>query len=1232
MTSLSFQPVQGPLYQATVVGTQKVLVYWLWLTGGTQPTGNLDSAAMWTDYSGCYIFIPADKAITGDPTSFINTLTAKFAPQNAVARCAAWLPNGQAGSLGTMIVNGNLPQGGGSNAQTIPQLSLPLANITLLVPTGSALTYDPGPAQSPDTPALTIQSGASPILLQRPATGAQTGTAPLSLAIPLCGPSAGATLFDMQLDRGKFCAFFTDNARMDSTPHSNEIRYFYGAAGNVQMMNYPVFPPTKPSTAPNMQLALNVSLDPMNVWDSTRTIFGLDVSQFAPPATDPSDTGNTLPILPISNYFSGTDGHPLVLVPQQGAGYAFSMRPPAGVEPAGQYAYLSPAGVFDVAPATQSQGLAGADPATFRHMMCGMTGTEYLIAEPGATVEFCPGNTAYAAGFTSSSESLAAAAFDPCTFTKGSGGKLAPTSGLVTDTYTTSWIQINPSLNPPPDTINYGYAVQPEAAVYYSKVNKPPSSADVHTPYKYPLALGCRVSQLEDAQTQALVQLPMAAYGGVWLTGASSLPSAADLQSFESQIIGTTRHSTAPMDEVNGPTFFDPVTHAGFNGGFAKTPEGLLAQLNDDTTDIPGTFQTIFLATSPNVDPPPIAGAAELAFQPPEGKQVVNPTLSNALMNDNLFMVATNYEDGNTPSNPIPGNPFGTFLNEIQMGEWTFRLDVGYTEDQTKLPRTTLIFKFTTALNVMDLVNNQAYWQNWDNFIDKDQTTAQAMADNIQVQLNAAFCQAKPDPTNPDEAIYFADFWQKINDPNWTGILAINCGLDAGDLPPDLQDLLGGINGELRAHHFGITINQVNDDTAVWNIDQSSMFALVYYNAAYAPPPIPIPAPPAPKPVQSNFGFQVLKLDALFENSVLTHFDSKIAVTIPQLFGENVSLDPSAEEGFPNVLEINGVYQKHGTSGTVVFNTTEAQVFQFVYTGVTGIRVIQEMHVTDAALVPVSSTTDPTTKIITVLSNLALSGQLIFIDNVDPNADPPSGTDSPLDIFSYGDADADPVTGLDFNTYNIAMTTEIQNNVGTLTAIGPDLSSFMISPATSTYRPASLVAALPLKLTSFLQGPSSDGWPVTFAGDSSDAFAADYALSFQVSLGSLGALSAFADSLEVDMILGWQKAGADTTDNQMWLLMVPPATMLGQLGFGIQGVLSTNFTEVELVSSPFVPIGVTDPVIAYGVYFKNVSMEILGLPIIPGPPAVQSNFTLFADPSQGNASNMGWLMTLKAIS
>jgi hypothetical protein len=68
-------------------------------------------------------------------------------------------------------------------------------------------------------------------------------------------------------------------------------------------------------------------------------------------------------------------------------------------------------------------------------------------------------------------------------------------------------------------------------------------------------------------------------------------------------------------------------------------------------------------------------------------------------------------------------------------------------------------------------------------------------------------------------------------------------------------------------------------------------------------------------------------------------------------------------------------------------------------------------------------------------------------------------------------------------------------------------------------------------------------------------------------------------------------------------------------------VLDTTFNSVDLVSQKWPTENPTTNV--YGIFFMGVQIQLLNNNLIPGT----SNFVLFADPAQGNLSNIGWLMT-----
>ncbi len=1123
MGALSFQPVGDGLYAAPVTGP--VAVYWV-LLDGTPPSGALDAAVTWSTYSGCYVFMPADQPVSA-PATFAAAVAEAFGPPQSTVRALAWVndPTSVPAAVTAKGVIGATP----GVAVTGAAFALPFANVAFSASADAQLSFDP------TTPSIAIAAPTGGGIVGITRAGVSNNLVPNgAAAVPLTGTAAGTVTFNATWDPGELYTFFADLPTSWDTPAGGEIRYFYGPSGGEQTLRYPVFLGATPGTEPNV--TYDVALDPFDIWNTERTVFAIDGSG---------------PSAPQCVSFAATTGDFLTLVPQAGAGVGLGQRPMGtSTETAPAYSYLVPTGTFTVQPTPGPP---------IRHVLCGMAATEYLLLAPGATITLVPGKNAYAPLFTPPSGN--GSTVDPC---KAQVNPIpVDPLDLLTDSYTTAWVRIDPPAEAAAP-VDRGYAMQPASSVYYS-----PSGTD-----KYPLATGCRISTLLPTGATTPLPVPLVPYGQVWATGAANLPPASAIEGFESQIIAPTRFAVAPKDEVNGPMMFDTSTHTGLDGGAALTPEGLLANLNDGSQGPAGTFAQLMLAISPNTTPP--QNAAQLSFN--ATPDVLEPDLSYALMQDNLFMVAT-------AAAPLGGLGAG-FSNEIAMGEWTFAIDV---------PTAVLVFKFTTAFSVVDLVSNAAYWSGWETFIGTDPKAIGP----LQAQINQWLCEASPNNADPSSAL-FADFWEKVNDPSWTGILALNCGIDASDLPIDLQDLLGGISGELRAHHFGVTVNRVKElDGGGWALDSSSMFALIHYVSTYS------------APASSQFGFQVLRLNVLFENSVQSHFDAEIAVTIPTLFGSPVTLATSPVSG-QNVIEIAGSYQVHGDSGTVVFSSTQPEIFTF---NGSGMRVIQQFVVTDATLVPVSSTTSGGT--ITVQSAFTLSGVLVFVADV-------SGSDQKgIDLFSYGDASASPPAGLAFDSYSIAMTTTIADNVGTLAAIGPDVSQFRVSPATSPVRVGSILAALPLKLVSFVSEPSSQGWPVTFDGQSKDTFAGAYALQFQASLGSLGALTSVV--LEVNLTLAWQPASDPSQPDQVWLLMVPPPGMLGQLGFGIQGVLDTTFRTVGLNKLTFPSTG-SPQYTVYAIYFTDVEMQILSIPLIPG----NAGFSLFADPSKGSASNIAWLMSFNS--
>ena len=131
---------------------------------------------------------------------------------------------------------------------------------------------------------------------------------------------------------------------------------------------------------------------------------------------------------------------------------------------------------------------------------------------------------------------------------------------------------------------------------------------------------------------------------------------------------------------------------------------------------------------------------------------------------------------------------------------------------------------------------------------------------------------------------------QVLNNPDWTGVLMINPGLDIGALPGGLKGIAAGANlKNLSAHHIGISLNRTVISETGPNIENSSFFGLIDYSDKSS-----INNP-------GVYDFKLQKLQVAFSNSEVSDFKSKMLVQLPELMDEKLSND---------VIEINGQWEK----------------------------------------------------------------------------------------------------------------------------------------------------------------------------------------------------------------------------------------------------------------------------------------------------------------------------------
>jgi hypothetical protein len=740
----------------------------------------------------------------------------------------------------------------------------------------------------------------------------------------------------------------------------------------------------------------------------------------------------------------------------------------------------------------------------------------------------------------------------------------------------------------------------------------------------FPMPVSSLYSHVEP--TDKPIQFPIVPYGGVYASwnNQSSPNQSVPVQTvtaFESQILTSSRHTNFPANDY-GPLFLPPRASTELvlaaHGLFADmeppamptthTPQGILVRLNQGGSPgtVANTWNALLLAVSPDVTSP--APNASLTIAGPSGSDTVDPVLSNVLMKNQLFLVISNPQH------------LGSFASEIAVGGFNFQLNVGHVS--VGEGTTLLIFKFNSTASLAELAAEPKLWSDPADFV-QDVPAAQAVIlDAIKVAKSHADSSGNP----------FGYFNQIAQDPAWTGILALNCDINGNGMPLDFQMLLGGIKGQLQAHHFGIEMNRVATNSPGSGLSQSSLFGVIYYRN-----PTEFASPPAQP---TDLDYEVETLTVVFANSVITLFAVQVGLTINKLFGrDTLLLSPPSSPPPHNTLVISGQYQKQGEIGTVSFNSDEPFAFD-IPTPNDVTRVIREVRINQASLVPVSSTVGSPGTLVKASFNMG--GEIFFSEDPFPNADK-------LDLFSYGTAGTNG-TGISFTglTADISFVLDAAGEmVASTKTVTANLTGFTLNPAAQSIRPNSLLNALPLQFSRFvyapngitqtqtgtspvhvlqLEGGGSSGSPAIPAQSPYATTKPQFALEYDLPLGSLGSLSDGV-AIMAKLLLAWGPSQVVPDNDGAAVLVQLPSLSAGLFGFTLQGILKTTFGDANLLK-----VDLDSGETVYAILFNNIKLSVFGFSF---PPGVVTDFTLFAGAQDSdaprNTSNIGWfLATYKA--
>ena len=923
----------------------------------------------------------------------------------------------------------------------------------------------------------------------------------------------------------------------------------------------------------------------------------------------------------VGSYYTTANGKSFALTTVNGADpaltsrLAFANRPVNQPSDQGKYYYLTPAGAFGVI-------VDGSTPAG-GSLLCGVTGTEFLnVQAASAAASAAVDSLVMKTGQPAFQKTTPSTSWDkPPVFLDSMNGNV-----------TTSWVQFV--------TAEGQYISQPQESPLFDQSGQsaamlsgasPESGLSVYVLDFLPVPAWSAKGKSNALAAASSPLVPMVPYAGLTLTTQDEYKP---FLAMESTALNPTRKNnfTGAQSSANKlARASGALVHAAFAPGdelkWAMTPQGLLAGL--DTNQV---WQSTRIGLSPDLKLPPPAGVI-LQFTN------MGDAVREALMQNQIFLVISSL----TAPDGSKLFDFAGPDQTVNIAGWPFSLspDLTRSAGDPQVPPI-VILKFFPGQSISSLVGDISLWSQAATFNTSTDFTAEQAQTYIQGVIQSA-CEAVygagncPDGTPsgpPDTTSLYYNFYQVVTNPNFSGMLALNCNMQLESLPTAIKAVTGGMTvpganpgdppvsniDAFRVHHVGVSINDTEPGSTTPTLAQSSFFGLVDYEKPEPEKSLAVTAVPG---LTVNYNFEVQYLRALFTNSSLSSFSCKVNLTVNELFGTEVTEEKDdggteAEGDDDNIIIIIGSYQAHSTSGDDsssgegVYSFVAEKTYTFKFDDNTYLEEIELTKLQFSFQQETVSPTDSTTS--NIQAGFGIWGSMTFKDfNV-------------LDIFSF--------EKLSFNDLGISVSFDLTVNP----PASPKTANLQLdfnpgnlrldlanSPPKEGTKNA-LLKLLPFKLTSFLYNQYPDqqtlenlgyfslsGVPLDTGYSLTDQF--NYGLAFDLDLGTLGALVGSLQAFKFSFLIGWLQPGTGVPGGIAFGVQLPQAD--GKLEIKIQGVLDLIIEQFILRYQT--PTDGGDAMLVLALH--NSSIEILGQRLPPG--TAQFDFALFAPIN--DAAHIGWI-------
>lgn len=574
----------------------------------------------------------------------------------------------------------------------------------------------------------------------------------------------------------------------------------------------------------------------------------------------------------------------------------------------------------------------------------------------------------------------------------------------------------------------------------------------------------------------------------------------------------------------------------------AATPQGLIATFSADKS----LWTSLQIAQSVRQLPAP-AVTRRFALQ-----GVTDP-LKSALLTNQQFVVV---------SSAAAFRAYVGTDNEITIADYRFLLDPA-----TWAQHGTVLIIKNARKPLVELIADTNTWVLGARF-NRDVTAVQRQ---LQAVVNDAAASTDPE---------FAPFVALLADPAWNGVLILNAHVPLDGLPPEIAGLAAGIDpARFKAHHVGVNQTPVPADLVPRN---SSLFGLISYDDTRAL-------------AATGYDFTVRSLKVRFANSVIATFRSRIALALNELFGAAVIRQQAPD----NVMELDGVFQKHGDSGTYVFSATVPTTFTAHDNVLASLDITTALFTTGTAPAEAASTG-------AVETVFSFWGTIAF--RALATVTPPAGAVA-LDLFSYD--------SLAYGDLQLRMSFSPSSPSVRQFTFDPGHVGFDLSASRS--RPSGFANHFPITAKGMLAGggtatPGDLGiLPVDTDLVTTPVGTPWFALVYDLNLGSVGALAGKA-GLVASFVVAWTPG---TGGLAVSVGLKLPGSTGARNAITVEGVLKITMFAVQLIFDGQ----------AYLLKLTGIALSIFGKTLPPG-----ASFDLFVfgdpDPAAG-ANSLGWYGAFK---